>query len=252
MNKHNVVELKDVWIFLGNTPILEGINFCITQKDFLAIIGPNGGGKTTLLKVILGLVKPHRGEVKVFGKCPKEGRKVIGYLPQHMASDLTFPINVFDTVLMGRYQGLFKRFSSEDYDATTEALKSVGMLAYKDRQIGQLSGGQRQRIFLARALVRNPDLLLLDEPTTSMDAGIRKSFYELLLETKKHMAVLLVTHDIGVISSYVDEIACLDHKLFYHGSTEKGLEKLEDIYHCPIELIAHGVPHRVLKGHGKE
>lgn len=219
------------------------------QKDFLAIIGPNGGGKSTLLKIILGLIKPNEGEVMVFGKNPVEGRKHIGYLPQHAFLDLTFPLNVFDTVLMGRYHGLFKEYSHRDKDAVINALKDVGMLEFRDRQIGELSGGQIQRVFIARAIVRQPKLLLLDEPMASIDPEMQSSFYELISELRKNMTIILVTHDVGVVSHHVDKIACLNQKLFCHGPPEAVVDSLEETYKCPIELIGHGFPHRVLRKH---
>lgn len=246
-----IVSLRNVEVYFDSTPILENINLSIKQNAFLAIIGPNGGGKTTLLKVILGLIKPRKGEVKVFGRNPKEGRKLIGYLPQYTSFDRDFPMSVFDVVLMGRYRGVFRNYSKKDKNAAINALKTVGMLEFKDRQIGKLSGGQLQRVFVARAIAREPKLLLLDEPTASIDPEMRKSFYELLLKLKKRMAIVLVTHDVGVISTYVEEIACLNRRLFYHGPKEAGLKKLEDVYQCPIELIAHGIPHRVLRRHEK-
>ena len=247
-----IVSLKNVEVYFNSTPVLESISLSIKQNDFLAIIGPNGGGKTTLLKVILGLIKPNKGEVKVFGRNPKEGRKLIGYLPQYTFFDLNFPVSVFDVVLMGRYGGIFRNYSKEDKNTALNALKTVDMLEVKDRQIGKLSGGQLQRVFVARAIARQPKLLLLDEPMTSIDPEMQKSFYELLLKLKKKMAIVLVTHDIGVISTYVEEIACLNRRLFYHGPKEAGLKKLEEVYQCPIELIAHGVPHRVLGRHEKK
>ncbi|WP_287586573.1 ABC transporter ATP-binding protein [Candidatus Borrarchaeum sp.] len=244
-----IVSLKNVSVYFNDVSVLEDITFSIKQNDFLAIIGPNGGGKTTLLKVILGLIKPNRGEVAVFGKTPEEGRKLIGYLPQYTSFDLKFPINVFNVVLMGRYNGIFKRYSKEDKEAVINALKIVEMLEFRDRQIGKLSGGQLQRVLLARALARERKLLVLDEPMTNIDPEMQQSFYELLVELKKEMTIVLVTHDIGVVSVYVDEIACLNRKLVYHGSKETALKKLEDLYKCPVELIAHGIPHRVLKRH---
>jgi len=244
-----VIRLKDIWVHLDGTPVLEGIDLVVNQSDFLAIIGPNGGGKTTLLKVILGLVDPDNGEVKVFGKKPCDGRLLIGYLPQHRSFDPNFPISVFEVVLMGRYHGLFKDYSTEDEEAVIESLKAVGMLSLKGRQIGSLSGGQLQRVFVARAIVRKPDLLLLDEPMSGIDPEAQKSFYELLQGLNEKMAIVLVTHDIAAVSTYVETIACLNHRLFYHGPTEGGLAKLEDAYKCPIELLAHGTPHRVLREH---
>jgi len=244
-----IVRLRDVWVHLDGIRVLEGIDLDVNQSDFLAVIGPNGGGKTTLLKVVLGLLEPDSGEVKVFGKKPCDGRFLIGYLPQHRSFDPNFPISVFEVVLMGRYRGLFKNYSSEDEEAVVESLEAVGMLSLKSRQIGSLSGGQLQRVFVARAIVREPDLLLLDEPMSGIDPEAQKSFYELLQELNEKMAIVLVTHDIAAVSTYVETIACLNRRLFYHGPTEGGLGKLEDAYKCPIEILAHGTPHRVLKEH---
>jgi len=247
-----IISLKDVWVYFDDTPILEDVALSIKQNDFLAIIGPNGGGKTTLLRVILGLITPDKGEVKVFGKPPEEGRKLIGYLPQYIFFNPDFPMSVLDVVIMGRYRGTFKSYSEKDKQIALDTLKTVDMLEFKDRQIGKLSGGQLQRVFIARAITREPKMLLLDEPMASIDPEMQKSFYSLLSELKKKMAVVLVTHDIGVVSVYVDEIACLNRRLFYHGAQEVGLKTLEEVYNCPIELIAHGTPHRVLREHREE
>jgi len=252
MADKEVVKLEGVWVQYNGVPILEGINLAIEQDDFLGIIGPNGGGKTTLLKVILGLISPSHGKVSVLGKPPEKSRSNIGYVPQHNLFDRDFPINVWDVVLMGRYgkSGLFRRYSSEDRRATQDALQTVGMLDYKDRQMGKLSGGELQRIFIARALVAEPRLLLLDEPTASVDPAMQTEFYELLEKLKKQMAIVLVSHDISAVSIYVDKLACLNRQLHYHGSKEITPEILEATYKCPVQMIAHGlVPHRVLKEH---
>jgi zinc transport system ATP-binding protein len=252
MSGNEVVKLEDVWVQYNGVPILEGINLAIEQDDFLGIIGPNGGGKTTLLKIILGLISPSRGKVSVLGKPPEKSRSKIGYVPQHNLFDRDFPISVGDVVLMGRYgkSGLFRRYSSEDRRATQDALQTVGMLDYKERQMGKLSGGELQRIFIARALVAEPKLLLLDEPTASVDPAMQTDFYELLEKLKRQMAIVLVSHDISAISIYVDKLACLNRQLHYHGSKEITPEILEATYKCPVQMIAHGlVPHRVLKEH---
>jgi len=252
MATEELVRLDDVWVHYDGVPVLEGINLSVKSNDFLGLIGPNGGGKTTLLKVILGLMKPSRGKVTVMGQPPEKGRKFIGYISQFNLFDRDFPISVFDVVLMGRYSktGLFHRYSEEDKRTAIEVLKAVEMLDYKDRQVGRLSGGEQQRVFIARALVTNPKLLLLDEPMASIDPNMQAEFYELLDRLKERMAIVLVSHDISAVSIYVNEIACLNHQLFYHGSKEVSAEELEKSYHCPIQLIAHGtVPHRVLKEH---
>lgn len=252
MAVEELVRLDNVWVHYDGVPILEGINLSVKSNDFLGIIGPNGGGKTTLLKVILGLIKTSRGKVSVMGLSPERGRKFIGYISQFNLFDRDFPISVADVVLMGRYgkTGLFRRYSEEDKRIAIEALKTVEMLDYKDRQVGRLSSGEQQRVFIARALATNPKLLLLDEPTASIDPNMQAEFYELLDSLKQDMAIVLVSHDISAVSIYVNEIACLNRQLFYHGSKEISAEELEKTYHCPIQLLAHGaVPHRVLKEH---
>ena len=252
MTHEEVVRMEDVWLHYDGASILEGVNLSIEHGDFLGLIGPNGGGKTTLLKVILGLVKPSHGKVLVLGQTPERGRRFIGYVSQHNLFDHDFPVSVWDVVLMGRYgrAGLLRRYSGEDRRTAQKALQTMGMLDYKNRQVGKLSGGEQQRVFIARALVSEPRLLLLDEPTASVDPTMQTEFYELLERLKEQMAIVLVSHDISAISIYVDKIACLNRQLFYHGSKEIGPEVLEATYKCPVQMIAHGtVPHRVLREH---
>ncbi|MDW7731175.1 MAG: ABC transporter ATP-binding protein [Methanolobus sp.] len=246
-----VINLKDIWVSYDNVPVLEAVNLVVEDKDFLAIIGPNGGGKSTLLKVILGLIKPDRGSVKLLGSNPKKTRKYAGYVPQSISSNLEFPISVWEVVLMGRlsHKGPFKSYDDEDKKAAEEALKTVDMLGFRDRQIGELSGGQKQRVFIARSLVTSPKLLILDEPSTGIDSKRQKEFYELLNRLKSEIAILLVTHDMSALSVYVDKVACLNRKLYYHNSKELSSHDLEQAYQCPVEIIAHGAPHRVLKVH---
>jgi len=246
-----IVSLRDVWVHYNGVPVLEGVDFSIRKDSYIAVIGPNGGGKSTLLRVVMGLIRPDRGTVSVFGKTPLKGRRYIGYLPQSKPSDLGFPISVYEVVLSGRYSRPLCGYTAEDREAALKALEDVDMDAYRNRQIGRLSGGQIQRVFLARAIARDPKLLLLDEPTASIDPEQQKNFYSLLERLRKKMAVVFVTHDIGAVSEYFDEIACLNRRLFYHGDAEGGAEKLAEAYTCPVEFIGHGTtPHRVLRDHG--
>jgi zinc transport system ATP-binding protein len=248
---NEIVNLENVWLQFDGVPVLEEINLVIYQHDFLGIIGPNGGGKTTLLKVILGLLEPTRGTISVFGLPPARGRRCVGYVPQFSLFDREFPITVWDVVLMGRVGHVkrFTRYSDTDARLASKALETVEMLEFRDAQIGRLSGGQQQRVFIARALVTEPKLLLLDEPMASVDAPMQTELYELFERLRERMAIVMVSHDISAVSIYVDKIACLNRKLFYHGTKELVSEELEATYQCPINLIAHGVPHRVLREH---
>ncbi len=245
----NPIELQDVSFAYNGTDVLRRVSLTVRPGEFLAVIGPNGGGKTTLLKIILGMLKPSEGDVKVLGVDPVSARPLIGYVPQRSAHERDFPISVWDAVLMGRLGRKKNSFVQSPEDAVASALKAVEMLDYKNRQIGRLSEGQRQRVFVARALIGNPKLLLLDEPTASVDVVMQAGIYQLLQKIKQDLTIVLVTHDIGVIASYVDKIACLGGEMFYHDSKEIGHKDLESMYDCPVELIAHGVPHRVVREH---
>ncbi len=251
LEMEEVIDLKDVWVSFDGVTVLESVNLTVHDKDFLAIIGPNGGGKSTLLKVILGLIKPDRGSVKLLGGKPRKMRRYVGYVPQYHSSNLDFPITVWEVVLMGRlsHKAPLQKYNDEDRQAAYEALVTVDMLDFRDRQIGELSGGQKQRVFIARSLVTKPRLLILDEPSTGIDSRMQKEFYELLNKLKSEIAIVMVTHDISAISVYVDKLGCLNRKFHYHDSKELKPGDLDESYQCPVELIAHGVPHRVLKEH---
>ncbi|HEY66832.1 MAG: ABC transporter [Chloroflexi bacterium] len=251
MSNDEVIHLEDVWVRYDEQVVLEEVNLSVEAHDFLGIIGPNGGGKTTLLKVILGLVKPSRGKVTVLGGSPEESRRFVGYVPQYTRFDREFPVSVWDVALMGRLgqRGRFRKYTAEDKRIAAEALERVEMLDLKGRQIGKLSGGQIQRVLIARALATEPTILLLDEPTASLDTQIEVDLYELLRRLNEEVTIILVSHDIGVISAYVKKIACLNRRLIYHASKEITPDMLEEAYRCPVDLIAHGVPHRVLATH---
>ncbi len=246
------VELVDVSLALRGKPVLQEVSLRIEAHDYLALLGPNGGGKTTLLKLILGLLAPDRGEVRVFGAPPGRARGQVGYVPQHVRFDLDFPIRVLDVVLMGRLgRARLPRIGADDRAAAREALERVEMESFAARPIGALSGGQLQRVLIARTLAQRPRLLLLDEPTASLDERIERSVWELFEELTQEMAVVVVSHDIGAISRYVRSVACLNQRLHAHPSKELTAEILEATYGCPVDLLAHGHPHRVLTEHGK-
>ncbi len=247
-----IVSIENVSFRYNGLSVLEDVNLSIKMNDFLGIIGPNGGGKTTLLKIMLGLLKPQKGTVKMFGMDPGAVTGRTGYVPQYSAFERHFPISVWDVVMMGRLSGkkVLSGYDRIDRENVLRALETVGMVNEKDRNIGELSEGQQQRVFIARALTNGPELLLLDEPTSSVDICFQKDIYELLVSLKKIMAVVMVSHDIGAISEHVDKIACLNQRLYYHDAKELSMKDIEATYRCPVDIIAHGVPHRVLKHHG--
>ena len=246
-----VITLHHVWAGYGTTPILEDINLVVKELDFIGLIGPNGGGKTTLLKVLLGLISPERGEVKIMGHSVVKGRRYIGYVPQLLEFDRDFPLRVEDVVRMGRLgkRRLLQRYNRKDEGIVTWGLEQVGMADLRDRSIGQLSGGERQRVYIARALASEPRILLLDEPTANVDTKVQNSIYELLGELNQSLTILMVSHDIGAVSTYVKTVGCLNHRLFYHNDKLITPEMIEQTYKCPVDLIAHGVPHRVFSQH---
>lgn len=244
------IEVKNLNHSFNGMSVLEDVNLTVKEYDFLGLIGPNGGGKTTLLRVILGLIKVDAGTVLIFGRPLEKMRQELAYVPQFSFFDRDFPINVWDTVIMGRLGVRKGRFySKEDKVITEEMLELVEMFDLRERQMGSLSGGERQRVLLARALVSKPRLLLLDEPTASIDSKFQANFYEIIKDLNKKMTILMVSHDISAISAYVNKIACMNHRLYFEDSKEISEAMLENTYHCPIDLIAHGVPHRVLKAH---
>ena len=253
-----IIELKNVYTGYKELIVLEDISINIPKGGFLAVVGPNGGGKTTLIKTILGLIKPVSGTIKVFGKSPNElgdERKRIGYVPQVLSVDLNFPILVKDAVLMGRYGriGMLKSPLLKDKEIVKETMENVGILDLAEKPIGRLSGGQRQRVFLARALANEPEVIFLDEPTTGIDVPSMEGLYELLYKLHKDgITIIVVSHDIGVVASYADTIACLNKNLIAHGRPEEVTipENLEKMYGCEaVLLFHHHTPHIAVKKH---
>ena len=257
--KEPVVTIRDLDFSYNGQPVLRDVNLEIKAGDFMAMIGPNGGGKTTLLRILLGLVAPDRGEVRVLGRPPRTVSHLVGYVPQNVHINQRFPISALDVVLMGLLTPgrRWGRHSRQDRLAAQRALETMQMGAYRDRRIGELSGGQRQRVFIARALVTRPQILLLDEPTASIDATGQHAFYEMLNDLSREMTIVLASHDLMALSRYVKSVACINRSLHYHDQGEITAEMITTMYrcsldeNCPVELIAHGIPHRVLKEHSK-
>ncbi|WP_075590387.1 metal ABC transporter ATP-binding protein [Labilibacter marinus] len=236
--------------YMANKPVIKNIHLDVKANDFIGIIGPNGGGKSTLLKVILGLIAPYSGSILYKGTSDHTNIN-IGYLPQINANDKSFPIKVIDVVLSGLMgsKGFFGRYTKEEKTEALRLLQFVKLDQHANNAIGKLSGGQMQRVYLCRAIINNPEVLILDEPNNFVDKHFEAELYELLQELNKRMAILLVSHDIGTISSFIKTIACVNEELHYHNSNKISSEILQT-YSCPIELISHGkVPHRVLHNH---
>ncbi|MFC1563010.1 metal ABC transporter ATP-binding protein [candidate division KSB1 bacterium] len=258
MNKDNIIEIEHINVSYNDLPVLEDVSLTVLRGSFLAVVGPNGAGKTTLIKTILGLVKQKSGTIKVFGKEPVElgeQRKKIGYVPQVLSLDMNYPVKSGDVVLMGRYGriGLMRRPEKSDRDAVRKAMEKVRILELADTPIARLSGGQWQRVILARALANEPELLILDEPTTGVDAAVTESVYEMLRRFRDEgITIIIVSHDIGVISAYIDVIACLNKRLIVHGRPDEVIsdKNLEQMYGCDAMLFFHHkMPHMAVRKH---
>ena len=228
--------------------VLEDVSLTITQGDFILVIGPNGGGKTTLVKLILGIMKPWSGTIRLRGDI--EGR--LGYVPQFANFNRNFPVSVFDMVLMGCLNAgnYLRRYTGEDREKAGAILAKLGLYDKRGAHITDLSGGQLQRVLIARALVSDPPALFLDEPTTSMDATSQTGLLDLLAELQARMSIVVVTHDPTPYAQAYRHIACLNRELYYHERGELDSPTLERVYGCPVEILGHGIPHTLLAGHG--
>ena len=243
------LEIENLQVSLKGKIVLEDINLALDEKEFLGIIGPNGAGKTTFLKSMVGLIKPDKGSIKIFGKLLTEQKSLIGYVPQFNTFDINYPVSVCEVVQMGLLGRGRKNNNNNEKEEVLKALEQVGLAEFSTRRIKELSGGEMQRVLIARALVNSPKILLLDEPTTSIDSYHGQNFYDLLKKLNEEITIILVSHDIGAVSSYVKKIACLNKTMVFHDSKDITKEMLESTYKCPVDLIAHGVPHRVLDKH---
>jgi zinc transport system ATP-binding protein len=245
----NLFEMYSLSASYGANMVLLDLDFKVNENDFIGVIGPNGGGKTTLLRVILGLVKPVKGKI-VFNDELLNGNS-IGYLPQISTGDINYPVTVIDIILSGLMirKGIISRMSSSDKKKADMVIDELGLAGMSKSTLNELSGGQMQRVFLGRAIIGKPRLLLLDEPGNFVDTTFENDFYEKLKDLNKRMAILMVSHDVGTISSHIKSFACVNRSLHYHPSHEITNEDLL-AYGCPIQLVAHGdVPHTVLKYH---
>ncbi|MDD3787311.1 MAG: ABC transporter ATP-binding protein [Petrimonas sp.] len=252
MNK--IIDIQSLSVGYENKPdVIRNVNLSVYENDFLGIIGPNGGGKTTLLKAILGLIKPAEGSISFFDAGRKVNSLNIGYLPQINQIDKKFPISVQDVILSGLTPKgrIVKRYTHSDKELARSVAEKMGVEELLSRAIGELSGGQLQRVLLGRAIIDNPKLIILDEPNSYVDKLFETNFYKLLGEINKNIAVILVSHDVGTIISMVKNIACVNGDLHYHAGGDISSEWLQMAYDsCPIEILGHGaLPHRVVLQH---
>ena len=240
-NHHPVIDVEDVSFSYGQVPVLQHIDLHVHAGEFLGIVGPNAGGKSTLLKLILGLIKPQHGKIHVLGKKPRQQRQRIGYVPQYPGFARDFPITVEQTVLQGRLGtgSLFGRYSAKDHAAAHQALREVEADNLAQRPIAALSGGQLQRVLLARALVSQPEILILDEPTANIDMRLENDIFDQLRELNQRMTILVVSHDIAFISDYVHRVACLNRTLVCHQTSAIDGQVIQDLYGEHVRMVAH-------------
>jgi len=246
----NLVTLRDAGVAYDGYDALEHVDLQIGDKDFLGVIGPNGGGKTTLVKAILGTV-PHTGCIEYAPELFRGRERLIGYMPQISDFDRAFPISLLETVLSGLQgrRGFFARYTAEDREKAMRLLDEAGIGGLAKCPIGEVSGGQMQRTLLCRAVISDPRLLILDEPTNFVDNRFEKELYRMLSSLNERMAIVMVSHDLGTISSVVKEIVCVNRHVHRHRSNKLTDEQLRN-YDCPIQVLSHGpVPHTVLEHH---
>ncbi len=242
MDGEPVIRIEGLWFAYGSECALEDVNLSIKAGDFVSIVGPNGGGKTTLVRLMLGLLEPDCGTVRVFGGAPAEARSRIGYLPQRADLDRAFPVSVMDVALMGRL-GLSRRigpYGASDRIAALRALAEVGVAGMERRPFSTLSGGQRQRVLIARALACEPEVLLLDEPTAGLDARVQDEFYGLMRELSSRLTVVLVSHDVGFVSTFVRTVVCVNRSVHVHSAADLSGESIIRLYGRDVRMVRHG------------
>ena len=235
-----VVEMKDVSFAYGRYLVLESVNLRVRQGEFIGVIGPNGGGKTTLLKLILGLLKPTSGTVEVFGHSPEAARPRIGYMPQYARFDPDFPVSVLDVVLMGRVERVrFGGYRRADREAARRALSEVDLEGFDRRSFVALSGGQRQRVLIARALATEPELLALDEPTANLDRTQQNILTDLLIRLSKRLTILLISHEVGFVTTAIDTVICVNRDAVVHPTSELTGTAIRDLFGSDVRMVRH-------------
>ncbi len=239
-----VIEIRGLAFSYPQTPVLTDVHLTVPRGDFVCIVGPNGGGKTTLLKLILGLLTPTRGTIRVFGRPPAEARRRIGYMPQHALLDPQFPVRVRDVVLMGRLRNWqLGPFGRADRARALAALAEVGLADYAGRPFAALSGGQRQRVLIARALACDPELLLLDEPTANLDPLVQDEMNELLRALNARLTIVIVSHDVGFVARHVKSVIGVNRTAVRHAAHEITGDSIRDLYGHDVRLVSHAHGH---------
>jgi zinc transport system ATP-binding protein len=244
MREPSIIELRNVSFAYNGTSVLDDVTLTIGARESVCMVGPNGGGKTTLLRLVLGQLRPTKGTVRVFGRSPEQVRLRMGYMPQHAQYDPQFPATVMDIVLMGRLggPGLLGRlgwFSREDRRAALEALARVHLDDLASRPFAALSGGQRQRVLIARALCCEPELLLLDEPTANVDTLVEARLFEVLQELARSMTVVVVSHDLGFVSNLAENVLCVNRRVVAHPTSQITGELIREMYGGDVRMVRH-------------
>jgi len=242
--EHAAIAVDGVYFSYDGPPVLENVSFAIAQRDFVSVVGPNGGGKTTLLKLLLGLLQPQRGQIRVFGRSPLEVRQRIGYVPQHAQFDPHFPATALDVVLMGRLGRSLPILPARRADRTAAlaCLQEVGLADLARRPLSFLSGGQRQRALIARALAGDPELLLLDEPTANLDLAVQGDFIELLHRLNQRLTIVLVSHDVGFVCQHVRTVLCVARRVEVHSASSLDGHTISALYGEPVRFVHHSHP----------
>lgn len=239
MNARKVVEMRGVSFCFGHRPVVDDVDLDIYENDFLGIVGPNGGGKTTLLKIILGLIAPHKGSVQVLGLPAREARTRLGYVPQYANFALDVPVTVDELVMTGRLgrTRIGRRYTPDDRRVTARVLDEMGLTGLAGREIRELSGGERQRVLVARALACEPEMLILDEPTANIDVTVEKAFHEQLMDLNKRIPIVLVSHDLGFISAYLTRVVFMSGTLKSADAASIHVHDLEELYAEPVKQL---------------
>lgn len=241
MSSEPVMVLKDLAFAYNGDMVLENVNLNIAEREFVWIVGPNGGGKTTLIKIMLGLLRPQKGSIAVFGAPAAVSRRRLGYMPQHAYLDPGFPVTALDVVLMGRLNGKVRPgpYSAADHDVAHRALDQVGMDESANKALRELSGGQQRRLLVARALACEPDLLLLDEPTANLDRQVERELFDFLKELNKRLTIIMVSHDPAFVSDFVERVVCVNRTVAVHPTTNRDREFIDELYGVHVRMVRH-------------